>query len=572
VSLVVVDPDDTVREANDAARALFGEILVRAGRPVDELGAAAEGGELQALFEEVRRSGRPAGRILWLRTARRERVFPARVDLAGAPSAPNPGGPSPPLLLCVVELEGDEQREVERRLLRSQQRKDEFLAMLANELRNPLAPLQSLTQLVEQRPQLLQHNSDIARSMQRQVDRILRLADDLGDATRIARGDIVLRRAPLDLVELVRTQVVYHREALEESAHSLVLDLPQDPVMLVGDADRLHQVLANLLDNAIRYTDPGGHLRIALQQRPVSPDASGPTAGRGGSGSPEVILRVEDSGAGIPPESQQAIFQPFQRLREASASEKDRSYRRRGAGIGLALARALIRSHGGAIEVESEGVGQGSAFIVRLPVGSEWPPEEAEPEEAEPEEAEPEEAEPEEAEPEEAGTVPSRGGVSGSTLAPGARPRVRRSAVQQAVPCVTEEPAEPHLRARVLVVDDDLDAAESLTALLELEGHEVRYCTNPFEALEMTPGYHPQVTFVDIGMPVMDGIELARRLRRQPGGLDTVLVAFTGWAEPEEGWAQEGHFDDHLLKPPDLQRLTRIIEAALEGSSGQAPG
>jgi signal transduction histidine kinase len=552
VSLVVVDPDDSVRETNAAARALFGESLVRAGRPVDELGAAAEGGELQALFEEVRRSGRSNGRTLWLRTTRRDRVFPARVELAGAPSARDPGGGPPPLLLCVVELEGDEQREVERRLLQSQQRKDEFLAMLANELRNPLAPLQSLTQLVEQRPQLVQHNSGIARSMQRQVDRILRLADDLGDATRIARGDIVLRRAPLDLVELVRTQVVYHRETLEESAHSLVLDLPQEPVTLVGDADRLHQVLANLLDNAIRYTDPGGQLRIALERQSVSSGAAAPPAGRGGSGSPEVILRVEDSGAGIPPESQQAIFQPFQRLREASASEEDRSYRRRGAGIGLALARALIRSHGGTIEVESEGVDQGSAFIVRLPAVSDRDhPRDHQGE---------------------VGADPTHRPAPGAMDEPASRTGGRRSAVEDAIAGAREEPPEPHLRARVLVVDDDRDAAESLAALLEFEGHEVRYCTNPFEALEMTPGYHPQVTFVDIGMPVMDGIELARRLRRQPGGRDTVLVAFTGWAEPEGGWAQEGHFDDHLLKPPELRRLTRIIEAALERGLGQTPG
>jgi CheY-like chemotaxis protein len=155
---------------------------------------------------------------------------------------------------------------------------------------------------------------------------------------------------------------------------------------------------------------------------------------------------------------------------------------------------------------------------------------------------------------------------------PASRTGGRRSAVEDAIAGAREEPPEPHLRARVLVVDDDRDAAESLAALLEFEGHEVRYCTNPFEALEMTPGYHPQVTFVDIGMPVMDGIELARRLRRQPGGRDTVLVAFTGWAEPEGGWAQEGHFDDHLLKPPELRRLTRIIEAALERGLGQTPG
>jgi PAS domain S-box-containing protein len=372
-------------------------------------------------------------------------------------------------------------------LKEADRRKDEFLAMLAHELRNPLAPIRNAVEVFRL---LGPADPDLewARDMiGRQVQQLTRLVDDLLDVSRITRGKIALRKEPVDLAAVVARAVETSRPLLDARGHELTLDLPREPLRVEADATRLAQVVSNLLNNAARYTEEGGHIRLSVEP------------GRG-----EAVVRVRDDGMGIPAELLPQVFELF--------TQGDRSLARSegGLGIGLTLVKRLVELHGGRVEARSAGPGRGSEFIVRLRTLAPQPKRDME-----------------------------DGGRGPSEVPP--RPR------------------------RVLVVDDNEDAAESLALLLRARGHEIRTAHDGPSALSVAEDFRPEVVFLDIGLPRMDGYEVARRLRVQPGREGLLLVALTGYGQDEDRRrAEEAGFDAHLVKPADLEALQRLLNAGAE--------
>jgi signal transduction histidine kinase/CheY-like chemotaxis protein len=367
-------------------------------------------------------------------------------------------------------------------LRREQARKDEFLAMLAHELRNPLAPLLNSLALLRrlERPDEadLRRHFDI---MGRQVQQLTRLVDDLLDVSRVSRGLIELRREPLALSEILETAMEAARPAVEARGHRVEFFGERSEVFVNGDRVRLTQVFANLLQNAAKYTDPGGRIGVGVVT----------DFGR-------VSVLVRDNGIGIPPDMQSRIFDLFEQV----PVSLDRS--QGGLGIGLTLVRTLAELHGGHVSAHSPGLGRGSTFTVSLPM-------------------------------------------------------VRPPQV-----CVAKE-ASVALRsdARVLVVDDNQDAADTLGEILRLMGAQTRVAGDGASALALAPVFAPDVVFLDIGLPGMDGYETARRLRTIPG-LSVRIVALTGYgsADDRERSRMAG-FDAHLVKPVSPEEIENVLQAVL---------
>ncbi len=373
--------------------------------------------------------------------------------------------------------------------------KDEFLAMLAHELRNPLAPIRNALHILKQ-PAVSGAVVQQARDMaERQVQHMARLLDDLLDMARISRGRIELRKEALDLRAVANRSVEAVRPLYEQRQHELTVSLPPEPVRVEADPTRLEQILTNLLNNAAKYTDPGGRVLLAV--------------GREGA---EAVLRVRDTGIGIAPDMLPRVFDLFVQ------AERRLDRAQGGVGIGLSLVRQLVGLHGGTIEAESRGLGQGSEFIVRLPA-----------------------------------LADDRGGREGQ----------QRPSAPAALP--------PH---RVLVVDDNVDAADSLAVLLRLAGQDVRVAYEGAQALALAQEFCPQAVFLDIGMPGMDGYEVCRRLRQQPGSAAALLVALTGWGQDEDRRrACEAGFDHHAVKPIEPEALRQLLAPlALPGTKSRHPG
>jgi signal transduction histidine kinase/CheY-like chemotaxis protein len=378
------------------------------------------------------------------------------------------------------------------RLVEADKRKDEFLAMLAHELRNPLAPLRNAVHLLQQpgvdRP-LVERTGEM---MGRQVQQLGRLVDDLLDLSRIARGKMELRREWVDLGQIARRAADASRPLIESRRHQLTVSLPDAPVRLLADPTRLEQVLTNLLNNAARYTLEGGRIWLAA----ATEDG-------------EAVVRIRDTGIGIPPEMLSRVFGLFAQV------ERSQERAEGGLGIGLSLVKSLTEMHGGTVEAHSGGPGQGSEFVVRWPLVAE--------------------------------EIPTDVGA----------PPKQAVAIERSV--------------RVLVVDDNVDAANSLAMLLRLWGHEVAIAHDATAALRVAEAQRPEVALLDIGLPGMDGYELARQLRPQPGLGRTVLVALTGWGQEEDRRrSQEAGFNHHLVKPVDLSALQELLAQtqAQEVSSG----
>jgi signal transduction histidine kinase len=379
-----------------------------------------------------------------------------------------------------------EQLEVElaRRaseLALADRRKDEFLAMLGHELRNPLAPIANAVHVMRmlgvENPQLCWARDVIDR----QVGQMVRLLGDLLDVSRISRGKITLKKESVELSAVVGIAVESSRPLLEARRHELTLEMPSEAVWLQADLARLAQVVANLLNNAGKYTEKGG--RIGL------------TAERQGD---EVVLRVADNGTGIAPEMLPRVFDLF------SQSERTLDRSDGGLGIGLTLVKSLVELHEGSIEAFSEGLGKGSDFVVRLPVLR-------------------------------LALVPSANGIR-QIIPPGTTAR------------------------RVLAVDDNVDAVESLARMLGLQGHEVRTAHDGPAALAAAAAFLPEVVFLDIGLPNMNGYEVARRLREQVGLKTALLVAVTGYGQAEDRrQADEAGFDAHLVKPTNQAALQALL-------------
>ena len=377
----------------------------------------------------------------------------------------------------------------EEALREEARRKDEFLAMLGHELRNPLAPIRNCLHILEQ-PKVTDEQRGRAReTIERQVLHLTRLVDDLLDISRISRGKIFLRLQRLDLVQSVRATVEDQRAELEGNGITLALELPDRPLWIDGDPTRLSQALGNLLHNAGKFTEPGGRITVGAVEEPE----------RG-----TVAVTVRDTGIGIAPEMLARLFEPF------SQADGSPDRNRGGLGLGLALVRALVELHGGMVEAASPGPGRGSEFRIRLPLQADGGGAEAEREE-------PERAAP-----------PIREG----------RPR------------------------RCLIIEDNVDAAESMGLLLELAGHEVALATDGASGLDKARQLRPEVVLCDIGLPGgMDGHAVARAFRADPDLASACLIALTGYGQEEDRRrALDAGFDAHLTKPADLERLKKLVE------------
>jgi len=375
-----------------------------------------------------------------------------------------------------------ERARAEEALREAGRRKDEFLATLAHELRNPLAPLRNGLELL----QAADGASDVApmalAMMDRQLGHLVRLVDDLLDVARISAGKIGLRRRPLPLAEAIARSVEASRAVLQQHGHELRVEPGGAGLVVDADLDRLVQVFSNLLANAAKYTDRGGCIQVQARHE-----------------GDQAVVEVRDTGIGIPREELARVFDLFSQVRMHQGRAQG------GLGIGLALTQKLVHLHGGGIEAESAGIGQGSTFRVRLPLAAASLPAVPEPQPAGP-------------------------------------------------------PAPPRRPRRVLVVDDNVDAAVSLAALLRREGHEVAIGHDGWQALEEVPRFRPDVVILDLGMPGLDGIEAARRLRDMPQGRALRLVALTGWGQAtDQQRTREAGFDRHLVKPAEREELLRAL-------------
>ena len=375
-------------------------------------------------------------------------------------------------------------------------RKDEFLAMLAHELRNPLAPIRSSVQIfreVDPPAPELKWATDV---IDRQVRQMTRLVDDLLDVSRITRGKIELRKESVDLATIINGVVDASRPLIEQMGHKLTVTMPGRPIRLEADTTRLSQVLLNLLNNAAKYTDNPARIWVTCE------DENG-----------EVVISVKDSGIGIPPEMLPHIFDLFIQV--------DRSLDRAegGLGIGLTLVRRLVELHGGSVEAHSEGIGKGSEFIVRLPKTAQVP---------------------------EGKSRESANVDSGSGQTP---------------------------KRRILVVDDNQDAADSLVMLLRMLGNDVCTARDGLEAVNTAATFNPEVVLLDIGLPKLDGYEAARQIRTQPAGTDMVLIALTGWGQEEDRLrSKEAGFDHHLTKPVDFESLQDLLSNTKRPEGGLPNG
>jgi PAS domain S-box-containing protein len=360
-------------------------------------------------------------------------------------------------------------------------RKDEFLATLAHELRNPLAPIHSGLQLLSLAPPGSAAAEQARRIMERQTRHLVRLVDDLLEVARIRTGKLDIRREPVELAAVLGSAVEASRPLIEAAGHALTIDLPPEPVLLDADPVRLAQVMANLLNNAAKYTDPGGAIGLAARRE-------------GG----EVHVSVRDNGVGIEPAMLERVFDLF--VQSGAARPRVQG----GLGIGLTLARTLVELHGGTIEARSAGRCKGSEFTVRLPV-------------------------------------------------PCTRPGAGEPAAQA---CLPSTPSR-----RVLVVDDNVDAAESLGMLLKAMGHVVDVVNDGAAALEAAHAARPELVLLDLTMPDMDGTTVAQRLRADPCCAGMRIVALTGHGRDDDRRrSREAGFDDHVVKPVAPERLRALLE------------
>ena len=372
-------------------------------------------------------------------------------------------------------------KEAERTLHEADRLKDQFLATLAHELRNPLAPLRHSIELLQRDGGRAELRRQALATMDRQVNQLVRLVDDLLDASRINRDRLLLQRVPVTATEIVRHAVEASAPALQAAEVELQTVVPDERLPLHADPARLTQLLCNLLTNACKFTDRGGLVRLVVERRRR-----------------QVQITVEDNGVGISAQALPTIFDMFSQV------DATRSRAQGGLGIGLALARRLAEMHGGSLTAHSAGLGLGARFTLRLP------------------------------------------------LAPGvdAAPAVARPRPAQG----------PVARRRVLVVDDNHDAADSLAAILLLDGHEVRIARDGAQALDTAQAFRPEVVVLDIGLPDIDGYAVCAALRQQPWGREARVVALTGWGQdPDRRRSQEAGFDAHLLKPVDPNALRSVL-------------
>lgn len=369
----------------------------------------------------------------------------------------------------------EQQREADRR-------KDEFLATLAHELRNPLAPLRNAVELMRTSFDKRNVMEKCLGIMERQLGQMVHLVDDLLDISRITTGKIYLRKERVLLGDVIQGAVEAIRPLIESQAHQLRITLPPEPVYLEADPRRLAQIFANLLNNAAKYTEKNGQIWLTAERR-----------GR------EVVVSVRDSGIGIAEHQLPQLFEKFSQVSSSLAQSQS------GLGLGLALVKGLVESHGGKVEVRSAGLGTGSEFIVRLPLAE----------------------------------LPVRS--------------AKESKIELAA-----DYSGP--KRRILVADDLPDSVDSLAMMLREAGHDVQTAFDGFEAIQAAASFRPNVAILDIGMPKLNGYEVAVYLRNQPWGEDMVLIALTGWGqEDDKRRAKDAGFDHHLTKPVEVAVLRKLL-------------
>jgi signal transduction histidine kinase/ActR/RegA family two-component response regulator len=376
------------------------------------------------------------------------------------------------------------------RLAEADRRKDEFIAILSHELRNPLAPIRYALPLL-QRERLGQPAARAVAVVDRQLLHLTRLVDDLLDVSRITRGKLELQKDYVTLGSIVNAATEAASPIVTAARHTLKINVANDPIWMHADAARLAQVVTNLLNNSAKYTPRGGE--IALE------------AGTEGG---EAVIRVRDNGIGIPAEALPTIFEMFRQVsgpdrgRGADSAGPDKT--QGGLGIGLALVKRLVEMHGGSIDARSDGPGRGAEFVVRLPIARE-----------------------------------------ASARQAAAAPAAWRA---------------PDRRLKVLVVDDNADLVEMLATLVSTLGHDVRKALDGRSAVSAATAYRPDVVFLDLGLPVMSGVEVARELKRLPETAGAILIALTGWGQAEDlRQTTEGGFDHHMTKPTDPKKLERLL-------------
>ncbi|MEO6269918.1 MAG: PAS domain S-box protein [Lautropia sp.] len=389
---------------------------------------------------------------------------------------------------CGTNTDISDIKRLEEALRDADRRKDEFLATLAHELRNPLAPISNSLQVLKM-PRVdaatAQQTRDI---MERQIHHLVRLVDDLLDVSRVMRGKIELRKEPVELATVVARAVETALPLIEAQAHRLDISLPDEAMVVDADPVRLVQVVGNLLANAAKYTGANGHIEVSA--RILDGDA---------------VLRVRDNGIGIAPDMLAQVFDLFVQAENAATRSQG------GLGIGLTLVKNLLEMHDGTVEVHSAGLGRGCEFKIRLPLLTQ----------------------------------------------------------RREEPAVFFDPkdAAPSSGQRLLVVDDNMDAAESLALLLRLQGHEVRVAYDGTSAIDVARLFRPALIFLDLGMPRMDGYEVLRRVRKTRGLEDTVVAALTGWGlEEDRRRTADAGFDHHLVKPPHANALEDLLSSLEQGN------
>jgi PAS domain S-box-containing protein len=382
-------------------------------------------------------------------------------------------------------------KRAENALQEANRRKDEFLATLAHELRNPLAPLRTGLEVARLKAPADEGLRPVLDRMDRQLSHVVRLVDDLLDVGRISSGKLQLQKVPLELGAILASSIESTLDLIRKRGHELVVDSKEQGLLVHGDFDRLTQVFNNLLSNAAKYTPAGGKIGVVL-------DREGPHA----------VVRVGDSGIGIPATELAHVFDLFSQVREHQGLTSG------GLGIGLALVKTLVSMHAGEVVAHSAGPGQGSTFTVRLPIHE------------------------------------PHGAVIHADAAPA--------------------PQAGYRRRRILIADDNLDGATTLAELFELLGHEVWTAEDGLEAVERARALSPDIVVLDLGMPRMDGYEAARQIRATPAGRDALLVALTGWGQDKDRLrTREAGFHRHLVKPVDQAALVALLAGGREEADGR---
>ena len=391
----------------------------------------------------------------------------------------------------------DDLRRLADELAESDRRKTEFLATLAHELRNPLAPLSSGLQVMRLSAADPDAIERIRAMMERQVNHMVHLVDDLLDIARISTGKVELKKGRVDLQTVIASAVETSMPLIQSGRHELQVQIPDEPLLLDVDLTRVAQVVSNLLNNAAKYTPASGRISLLARREGAF-----------------VEISITDTGIGIPPSSISTVFEMFTQV------GRNMERAQGGLGIGLSLVRRLVELHGGTVHASSQGVGRGSTFTVRLPLV-----------------------------------------IDEHAVARRPTPAGASVTASAAVPSpASAAPDDAGTGLRVLVVDDNIDAADTLGALLEMIGHTTRVANDGYQAIEMAAAFQPQVVFLDIGLPGMNGYEVARKLRQMPGMDRAFLVALTGWgAREDRDRSSEAGFDHHLTKPADMTAVETLL-------------